>query len=396
MKKLPSTVIALGLVSFFTDLSSEMIYPLLPLFLTGVLGAGKRNLGFIEGLAEATAALLKVASGFWADKGGKRKPFVLFGYGIASLARPCIGLASVWPMVLLLRFLDRIGKGVRSSPRDALIADVIEPEMRGRAYGFHRAMDHAGSVAGPLIAAALLHLAGFSLGQVFLAAGIPALIVIPIILLRVKETPEGAPVPTKPLNFKETWGVMPEGFKGFLLALTLFSLGNATDLFLLLALSERDLSAPWVLILWSAHSVVKMTAAWLAGGWADRLGRRKVIIAGWATHILVYAVFAFAPSVEVVIVAFMLYGFTNGLSEPAEKALVADYAPADQRGTSFGFYHGVVGLCALPASLAFGILWDVYGATLAFMFDSILALMATFVFIALVPNQGRRMKSGGA
>ncbi len=391
MRKLPSTVVALGLVSFFTDLSSEMIYPLLPLFLTGVLGAGKRNLGFIEGLAEATAALLKVVSGLWADKGGKRKPFVLFGYGIASLARPCIGLAHVWPMVLLLRFLDRIGKGLRSSPRDALIADVISPDMRGRAYGFHRAMDHAGSVAGPLIAAALIHLAGFSLGHVFLAAGIPALIVIPLILFKVKEKPEGEVKPNRaPLNLKKNWALLPQGFKGFLLALTLFSLGNATDLFLLLALSERDLSAPWVLILWSAHSVVKMVAAWLAGGWADRIGRRIVILAGWATHILVYATFAFAESREIVIAAFMLYGFTNGLTEPAEKALVADYAPADQRGGSFGYYHGVVGLCALPASLIFGFLWDLHGATSAFLFDAVLAVFAVFLFAALVPPHVRR------
>jgi MFS family permease len=384
---LPATVIALGVVSLLTDLSSEMIYPLLPVFLTTVLGAGPQALGLIEGVAESTAALLKVVSGRWSDRARRRKPLVVGGYSLAGAVRPLIGLAVTWPVVLLLRFADRVGKGLRTSPRDALITDATPAPRRGEAFGLQRAMDHAGAVAGPLVAAGLLTFAGISLRSVFLLAVVPAAAVVVVLVGWVREHPRGASA--APSKVTGAWRELGRPLHTVLAALLLFTLGNSTDAFLLLRLSGVGVSVAGVALLWSAFHVVKMLSAYAAGRVSDRLGRRPLVTVGWGLYAAVYLAFAVIHSREAVITTFLAYGLYYGLTEPVERAWVADLAPAHLRGTAFGLYHGVVGLAALPASLLFGLLWQRFGAPVAFFTGSGLALAAT-ALLALVPRGSPR------
>ncbi len=380
-RKLPATVVALGFVSLFTDISSEMIYPLLPLFLSSVLGAGAVALGVIEGVAESTAALLKVASGIWADRVRRRKPMILAGYGIAGVARPLIGLATVWPFVLGIRFVDRIGKGLRTSPRDALIADVTEATQRGKAYGLQRSMDHAGAVLGPLIAAGLLALEGVTLRHVFLLAAIPAAIVIVILIASVHEPDAPQRGTPEPLALRAHWNDLGHKFKVLLLALLVFTLGNSTDAFLLLRLSDAGVPAALVAVLWSLHHVVKMITAYLGGPLSDKLGRRPLVLSGWVVYAVVYLAFAAVNHSGALIAVFLAYGIYFGLSEPSEKAWVADLVPDSLRGTAYGYYNGVIGIGALPASLVFGFLWHTWGKAAAFGTGAALAALASVLLL---------------
>jgi MFS family permease len=373
----------LGAASLLTDLSSEMIYPLLPLFLDGVLGASALALGVIEGVAETTSALLKMASGWWADRLRRRKPLVVLGYGLSGFLRPLIGLAGSWPVVAALRFGDRVGKGLRGAPRDALIADVTPEDRRGAAYGLHRAMDHAGAVGGPLVAAALLSLAGFSLREVFLLAALPAAAVVLVLLLGVRERPRSLPAEVAPRAAGGSWRELGGGFHRFLLAQVVFTLGNSTDAFLLLALSGAGVPPAWVALLWSLHHVVKMVSTYLGGGLSDRAGRRPLVLGGWAVYGLVYLGFAASPPPALLVALFLAYGIYFGLTEPVEKAWVVELAPARLRGTALGLYHGAIGLGALPASLLFGALWWTLGAPAAFLTGAGLALAAALLLLAV-------------
>jgi len=372
---IPTAVGALGAVSFFTDLSSEMIYPLLPLFLSSVLGAGAVALGVIEGVAEATAALLKVVSGLWTDRTRRRKPLIVAGYGISGAMRPLIGLATVWPAVLALRFADRVGKGLRTSPRDAMIADVTDPSQRGAAYGFHRAMDHAGAVAGPLVAAALLSFAGMSLRGIFLLAAIPAVVVMFVLVGIVKEPRQHEAIMRTPV-LSEHWHELGRDFRWLLGALLVFTLGNSTDAFLLLRLSDAGIPAAWIALLWSAHHTVKMAATWFGGRLSDTLGRRALVLAGWIFYAAIYLAFGWFDSPAALVTIFLAYGIYFGLTEPVEKAWVAELVPQNLRGAAFGSYHCTMGLVALPASVLFGLLWQRFGAHAAFSVGAAFALVA--------------------
>ena len=391
MKRLPRTVIALGLVSLFTDLSSEMIYPLLPLFLADVLGAGALALGVIEGIAESTASRLKVFSGIWTDRLRRRKPLVLAGYGLSSMVRPLIGLALSWPFVLAMRFADRVGKGLRTSPRDALIADVTDPGQRGAAYGLHRAMDHAGALLGPLAAAGLLALGGISLRHVFLLSAVPAAFAVIAVLAGVKDPPSPVSADRAPaggVSFKGQWRDLGRDYKALLLALLVFTLGNSTDAFLLLALSGAGVPAAWIAVLWALHNGVRMASNYFGGSLSDRIGRRPMMLAGWAVYALIYLLFAFIDTPHALIATFLAYGLYFGLTEPVEKAWVADLVPERLRGTAFGYYHGVVGLGALPASLLFGLLWHTWGAPAAFLTGAGLAACAAGLLLLVSPARG--------
>ena len=376
-RRIPRTVIVLGVVSLLTDLSSEMIYSLLPIFLASVLGAGVLALGLIEGVAESTAALLKVASGVWTDRTRRRKPLVVAGYSLSGIMRPLIGLAATWPTVLILRFADRVGKGLRTSPRDALIADVTDESARGTAYGFHRAMDHAGAVLGPLVAAFLLNAAGMPLRQVFFLSVIPAVAVLVVLLLGVKEPPlqrTEAPVMPKLLA---PWSALGPDYRRLLIAVLVFTLGNSTDAFLLLRLSQTGVSTAGIALLWSAHHVVKMAANYVGGRLSDRVGPRAMILTGWLFYAAIYLTFGWLDSAPWLIAVFLAYGIYLGLTEPAERAWVASLVPANLRGTAFGWYHCAIGLAAFPASVAFGLLWQQWGAAVAFSTGAVLATFAT-------------------
>jgi MFS family permease len=394
-RALPTAVLALGAVSFFNDLSSEMIYPLLPLFLTAVLAAGPSALGIIEGVAESTASLLKLASGLWSDRVRRRKPLVVAGYALASSARPLIGLAGSWPVVLALRFADRVGKGLRTSPRDALIADLTEPGQRGRAYGIQRALDHAGAVAGPLLAAFFLRFAGLPLRQVFLLAAVPAAFAVAIVLLAVREPrPREPGVRAAGAGAAIEAGAPPEPrslgrpFYSLMAAFVIFTLGNSTDAFLLLRLSDAGASAATVAALWSALHVVKALSTYAGGLLSDRAGRRPMLLGGWLVYAAVYAGFALAESAATLNVLFIAYGLYFGLTEPVEKAWVSELVPDRLRGTAFGVYHAAVGLSALPASIVFGFLWQAFGPAAAFFTGAGLAAAAALVLF-LVPERPR-------
>ncbi|HEX9565349.1 MAG TPA: MFS transporter [Gemmatimonadaceae bacterium] len=372
--RLPRTVIALGAVSLLTDASSEMIYPLLPVFLTTVLGAGPIAIGAIEGAAESVAALLKLASGWWSDRLPRRKPLVVAGYGLASIARPLIGLAQSVPQVAAIRLIDRVGKGIRGSPRDALIADAVDSGMRGRAFGFHRAGDHLGAVIGPVVAWALLSWGGLSLRTVFLLAGVPAALAVVTLLVGVRESAR----PSRAVEARPglSRGGLGRRFWAYLGVLLVFTLGNSTDALLILRAMELGVSQAFVLLLWAMLHVVKSAASTPGGVLSDRVGRRPLIIGGWMVYALVYLGFAGATQAWHAWALFAVYGVYFGMTEGVEKALVADLVPAGVRGTAFGWYNLTIGLAAFPASLIFGALWQVFGAPVAFTTGAALAILA--------------------
>ncbi|MDX1814511.1 MAG: MFS transporter [Thermodesulfobacteriota bacterium] len=380
--RLPRNVIALGLVSLLTDFSSDMIYPLLPVFLTATLGAGPAALGVIEGVAEATASLLKLFSGAWSDRVGRKKPLVLAGYFLSSVARPLVGFASTWTHVLAVRFSDRIGKGIRTSPRDALIASSIPAEDRGRAYGLHRAMDHLGAVFGPVAAFLLLAGAGVSYRSVFFLAAVPGAAAMAALLFLVRD--EGTQPPRKngkiPLSRD-----LPPAFRRYLLIVSLFTLGNASDSFLILRAVDSGVPAAWVPLLWGAFHVVKSSFSTYAGILSDRWSRRHLIIGGWLVYAGTYMLWGMVEGAGWMVALFLVYGLYSAATEGTERAFVADFVPAGMRGTAFGWYHLAVGLAALPASVLFGMLWDAYGPRTAFGVSAGLAVSASVLLLLLSP-----------
>lgn len=386
LRGLNRNVIVLGFVSLLNDAASEMIYPLLPMFLTTVLGAGPAALGVIEGLAESTVSILKLFSGYISDRVRRRKGWIVAGYIISNVVRPLIAVAGSWPTVLGLRMADRIGKGIRTSPRDALIADSVSPDLRGTAYGFHRAMDHAGAIIGPLVATGLLLVMNENLRSVFLLSFIPGAIAAVMLIAGLKEATsqrrEGRG--WEGLNFRAALAETPKGFRLYLLAIFIFTLGNSSDVFLLLQAQKIGVSTALIPAIWVVLHAVKVVFSIPGGMISDRIGRKKVILAGWVVYALVYAGFALANKQWHMWALFAVYGAYFGLTEGVEKALVADLSPAHLRGSCFGLYHLAVGLGALPASLMFGLVWERFGAHMAFGLGALLALVAGAMLVLLV------------
>ena len=372
---LPRTVWLIGLISLLNDSASEMIYPLVPLYLASVLMAGPRALGVIEGIAEATASLLKLLSGVLVDRTRRAKPWVVAGYALAGFARPLIAFASAWPMVLALRFADRVGKGLRASPRDALLAASVAPNARGLAFGLHRAMDNAGAVVGPLTAALLLGL-GWTLKEVILFALLPAVLCL-VMALMLKEPQHDGPLPAPP-PFSWRLAGLPTAFKRYLLVLALFTLGNSSNMFLLLRARELGLPEAQVPLAWAAVATIAMLFSTPLSAWSDRVGRLRLLTAGWAAYGLFYlGLGLMTPDTPALLYGlFAFYGIFMAATEGVEKALVADLAPADLRGTAFGWFNLTAGLLLLPASLIFGELYQQAGALTAFAFSAACALMA--------------------
>ncbi|HEY7214597.1 MAG TPA: MFS transporter [Thermoanaerobaculia bacterium] len=383
-RRLGRNVFALAAVSLFTDIASEMTYPLLPLFLSSVLGASATAVGGIEGAAESTAALLKLASGWWSDRVARRKPLVVAGYTIASVIRPLIGLARAVSQVLAIRVTDRIGKGIRTSPRDALIADSVDASIRGRAFGFQRAGDHAGAVIGPLIAFALLRWAGLDLRTVFLLTAIPGALAVATLIFGVREVPRAAPAKDEKADLRTPLG---RRFWAYLGVLLLFTLGNSTDAFLLLRAGQLGVAPALIPILWALLHVVKSTSSTPGGILSDRFGRRPLILAGWLLYAAVYFAFGRAQAQWQAWALFAVYGVYFGLTEGVEKALVADLVAPERRGAAFGWYNLAIGVGALPASLLFGALWDRWGSTAAFDFGAGLAFAAAIGLSIVVPRR---------
>ena len=388
-------VVALGWVSFLTDVSAEMIYPLLPSFLTKSLGAGPAALGLIEGVAETTASLAKVGSGIWSDRVRRRKPLVVAGYLIAAIARPLVGFARVWGQVLAIRFADRVGKGIRTSPRDALVADLVPRERRARAFGLQRAMDNAGALVGPLVAAGLLKLA-LDQRTVFLLAAIPGLAAVVVLLLAVPDTPRqvAAAAMTPPVGASPP-EALPRSFARVIAVFALFTLGNSTDAFLLLRAEESGVPLWQLPLLWSFFHAVKAATGVPGGALADRVGRVPAIALGWLVYAAAYAGFAFVSGPGAVWALFAVYALFFGLTEGSERALVADLVPERLRGRAYGYFHAAIGIAALPASVLFGLLWKELGPRAAFLAGAGVALAATAALWA-VTGRIRRIKISGA
>lgn len=382
--KIPKTVFQLGIVSLFNDLAKEMIYPVVPLFLAQVLGAGPLAVGWVEGVAESTSSFIKVFSGIGADRLKKRKPFLIFGFALSTLLRPLVGLAQTWPWVLFLRFTDRMGKGVRAAPQDALIADVTNEKNRGASYGFHSAMDDAGQLLGPLVAGALLFV-GLSYKDVILLSLLPGLAAW-LTVWRVQEPSRVHPPKEKKWTLFQDWQTLSPHLKAVLAVLFLFTLGNSADAFLMLRLSQVGVSNWIIALLWGLHGGVRMISSPYGGNLSDKWGRKPLILSGWVYYALIYLGFATVTQKEGIIALFLAYGIFYGLCEPSEKAFVADMAPKTLRGTAFGYYNLVMALGALPASLIFGWVGQQWGYPTAFMVGAGFALAAS-LSLFLLPNK---------
>ena len=381
--KLPATVIVLGFVSLLNDVASDMIAPLLPIFLSATLGAGPAVLGLIEGVAETTSSLLKLYAGRLGDRGIGHKRLVLSGYLISNLVRPLIGIATSWPFVLAMRFADRVGKGVRTAPRDALIALSVEKEQRGYAFGLHRAMDHTGAMIGPLIAALLLAW-GMSIGHVFLASVVPGILVILLLSFGVKErVPHNNNSPLPPFNFR----TLPHDLRRLIFAAGLLALAAVPDAFLVLWLHANGIHVALIPVLWAAAHGLRALVSLPAGRLSDRIGRLNVMAGGWTARVLMLAIMPWVQTLHIVILLFMLYAMSTAATEGAERALIGDVSSSEMRGSAFGAYHMTVGLLALPGALWFGAVWQMINMHTAFMLASLLSLVATLWFIRQYRHQ---------
>lgn len=389
--RLPSTVWLLGLVSLLNDSASELVYPLVPIYLASVLMAGPRALGLIEGVAEASGSLLKLVFGVLADRLRATKYWVASGYALAAVARPLLALASAWPTVLVLRFADRAGKGLRTAPRDAMLALSIEPGQRGLAFGVHRAMDNAGAVIGPLAAAALLawH---WPIREILLWTLLPGALAIGV-ALAIHE-PVRPAATTRPA-FSWTLQGFPRPFKRYLLVLALFTLGNSSNMFLLLRAKDLGLPEYQVPLLWALVSLTASVFSTPLSAWSDRLGRTRLIVGGWLVYAVFYVLLGFDSSALWPLwPLFAFYGLFMAATEGAEKALVADLAPSSLLGTAFGWFNLIAGIMLLPASLLFGWLWQTFNPKAAFGFSAACALLAVILLKAWVIG-GQAQAGGG-
>lgn len=390
MSALPRTVYLLAWVSFFNDVASDMVVPLLPLLLAGPVGGGALALGLIEGCADAVASGMRLWSGRRSDgAGARRKPLALAGYSLSNLVRPLLGLMPVWWGMLALRAVDRIGKGVRSAPRDALMADITPPERRGAAFGVHRAFDNAGAVAGALCAALVLATPGAQLRAVVLWSALPGLVAVLLLALTVHEPQRAqataASPERKPAGLAA--GLAPE-LRAYLRALLLFTLSRASETFIVLRGHELGMPPSLLLVLWAGLNAAKAISAHLGGGWADRHGRLQVLRLSWAGNVAAAAGLAWASSPLALCVVALLGSLPVGLGEGAERAHVADLASPAQRGTAFGWYNLTTGVAAIPAGLVFGGLWQYAGAPTAFATAAAVGLAALLLLPSGAPVTG--------
>jgi MFS family permease len=383
-------VVALGFTSLFTDISSEMLVPVMPLFVTATLGASLASLGLIEGVAECTASALRLVSGRVSDRLGRRKPFIVWGYGFSGLCKAAMAGAGSWPALLGLRFGDRVGKALRNPPRDALIADSTPAARLGAAFGLHRAMDTVGAALGPLVAWWLLgqwaHLGAEGYRRVFLVSAIPAALGVAALLLFV-HAPRSAPRPRAAAGHPST----PLGgrFRRFVAADVLFQLGNSSMAFLLLRAQHVGFAAGEVALVYLGYNLVAAALAFPLGGLSDRIGRRPLLLAGYLVYALAYGAAAVAPTRAGAVAAFALLAIHTALVDGQARSLVADLVPRERRATAFGIYHGVVGAALLPASLAAGLLWERVGPSAPFAVGALLAVAAAVALAALLPGRWR-------
>jgi MFS family permease len=388
-KELPKNVFLLSLVSFLNDISSEIIYPLMPAFLSITLGASPFAIGVIEGMAESASSLLKLFSGYLSDRFQRRKPLVFTGYAISATLRPFLGFTTSWLQVLILRVTDRLGKGLRAAPRDALLSLQTPSELRGIAFGFNRAADNLGAVLGPLIGFILIllvaenqeSLSSTDYQKVFLIASLPAILALFVILFFLKE--ETNHLQTEKPSIKLSLKGFDKNFSQFLLAVSLFTLSNSTDSFLLLKAQQTGIGIRDLSILWMFLNISKVIASLIGGEISDKIGRKRVILSGWILYAFVYLGFAFATNQIQIWILFFLYGFYFGFTEGVERAMIADLVPEEKRGTAYGLYAFAFSITVLPASLLFGIIWQTFNLQSAFIFSASLSLCASALLLTV-------------
>lgn len=383
MKKvfgLPQNVFILGLVSLFMDISSEMIYPLIPIFLSDVLHASKASIGLIEGIAESTASILKAFSGWLSDKLGKRKAVIFWGYGISVFSRPILATATSWINVLIYRFTDRVGKGVRTAPRDAIIADSIEKESLGKAFGFHRSMDTIGAIIGPSVAFFLLALLSGNLKLVFWISIIPGLIALALIAIFVIESKRISGSKTQKISMKG----LDRNFKAFLFIAALFALAKTSDAFLVLRAQEIGVGVSAIPLLYLTFNIASAVFSTPVGIFADKIGKRKIILFSYFLFSLIFIGFALATSNLQVWLLFIAYGFFVAINEGVQRAYVATVIKPEIKATGYGVYHMVIGLFTLPSGIIGGLLWQHIGSYALFYYGAALSIISAILFVLLM------------
>jgi len=392
----------LGSVSLFNDLSSEMIYPLIPSFIKSVLGLGPAFLGILEGIAESTNSILKLFTGYFSDKIKKRKPFAVGGYTLSNLSRPLIGLARSWGVLLFLRFSDRVGKGIRTSPRDAMIAEFSPVSRRGFAFGFQRSMDHAGAVLGSMIASLLLYFFTVEIKTIFLISAVPGVIAVLLMIFGVRSTYGKNNLVKNEAELLKKYSASKNGTNGkkgilkfsdfkklgkkfnlYLVILVIFTLGNSADAFLLLRAVELGYQIAAIPLLWAILHISKAVFCVLGGHLSDKVGRKIMILSGWFVYFLTYAGFAFFDRHYLIYILFIVYGLYFGLTEGVERALVADIVPEDNLGTAYGFYNLSLGIATLPASIIFGFIWKEFSFRAAFLTGALISIAASIMLLFL-------------
>jgi len=385
---LSRTVILLGFVSLLTDLSSDMLIPLIPIFLTTTIGAPVWALGLIEGVSESIASILRIYAGWLSDRFGRPKLLATSGYGLSSFAKPFLAIATNWFHVFAVRVADRFGKGVRSAPRDVIITETTAPEIRGRAFGFHRTMDTTGAVLGPLVAYAIL-LAfqgdnGNAYRTVFLIGAVPALVAVAILGIFIPEKPKEAR-PMQPPKVK--WSTFSRQLKHFLLIVAVFSVGNSSDAFLIIRATNVGVEVENVLLIYALFNLVSAIFSLPAGIASDKVGRGPLLLSGFIVFIATYLGFAMASTPLVVWILFSVYGLYVGLTAGVLRAYAADVAPAELRGTAIGAYYTVEGISLLAASTIAGLLWTYISPSAPFYYGAVMALFASVLLLFLMPKK---------
>ena len=379
-------VFILGLVSLFTDISSQMVFPLIPLFMVTVLGTGAYAVGIVEGAAETTASLLKVVSGYWSDKIRRRKPFILLGYSLSAITKPLFAFATIWSFVLVIRVVERIGKGLRTAPRDAIVAESCDESVRGKAYGFHRAMDGIGSILGAVLAFLLLPILGYE--KIFLFAFLPAIVAVFVILF-IKEGKRPAREERKEMSIKISFKELPVNLKLFIIVSSIFALGHFGYAFLLLRAVDIGLTDQMAILLFILFYVVYTVCSVPSGMLSDKIGRKPVLRAGYVLFGITSLGLVFASDIYGILLLFAIYGIFYAMIDGVGRAFVVDLAPEHLKATALGTFHTAIGLVALPGGYIAGLLWDQISPETTFVYGLVLAVVSLVLFTFVKDTVGR-------
>ncbi len=382
-KGITKNIFILGLVSLFTDLSSQMVFPLIPLFLTTVLGAGAYAVGIVEGAAETAASLLKVISGYWSDKIKKRKSFILFGYSLSSITKPLFAFANIWSFVLFIRVVERIGKGLRTAPRDAIVAESCDESVRGKAYGLHRAMDGIGSVLGAILAFLLLPVLGYR--NIFLLAFIPSIIAV-LVILFIKEKDVPTKKETRETSIKLSFKELSMNLRMFIIVSSIFALGHFGYAFLLLRAKDIGLADNIAILLYVIFYIVYTICIIPFGILSDKIGRKPILIMGYLVFAITSIGLIFISNIYGILLFFVIYGIFYAMIDGVQRAFIVDLAPKHLKATALGAFHTSIGLVALPGGLIAGLLWDIISPEATFVYGFALSIISMGLFIFVKSN----------